>query len=206
MGVMSRWHCVSLLIAAVIAAVLAAAGIAIAGGSGPFDGIRAAQHPRSTADRLDPSVLASVAVYNKQQSLHHSQVGLLAPDSSRFLRQLANGERAYAVAATGGGICALVERLRIPHAYNLKKPASQWGCSRLTRKVPTTIGSIKTNEKTPVFSWGVALDGVTAVSWMAGRQGVVTVPVRHNAWVHLGNASFVHFTVHFADGRTKTIP
>ena len=202
---MSRRCCLSLLIAAVIAALFAGAGIAIAGGSGAFDGISAAQHPRTRSDRLDPSVLASIAFDNKQQRLQHSHVGLLAPGSSRFLRQLANGERAYAVAATGGGICALVERLRIPHAYNLKKPASQWGCSRLTRKVPTTIDSFKANDETPVFSWGVVLDGVTAVSWSAGRQGVITVPVRHNAWVHLGNASFVHFTVHFADGKTEKI-
>ncbi len=188
-----------------IAGVLAGAGVAFAGGSSAFDGISAAQHPRTHADRLDPSVLASIAFVNKQQRLHHNPVGLVEPDSSRFLRHLANGERAYAVAATGGEVCALVERLRIPHASNLKKPASQWGCSRLTRKVPTTIGSLKANEETPVLSWGVALDGVTAVSWLAGRQGEITVPVRHNAWVHLGNASFVHFTVHFADGRTKRV-
>jgi hypothetical protein len=202
---MSSRRCVSLLIAAVIASTLVGAGAA-ASVFGAFRGISAAQHPRTRADRLDPPVLASVAFYNKQQRLHHSHVGLLAPDSSRFLRQLANGERAYAVAATGGGICALVERLRIPHAYNLKKPASQWGCSRLTRKVPTTIESFKANPESPVFSWGIALDGVKAVSWMAGKQGVITVPVRHNAWVHLGNASFVHFTVHFKDGRTEKIP
>ena len=203
---MSRRRCLSLLVAAVFAALFAGAGIAIAGGSGAFVGISGAQHPRTRSDRLDPSVLASIAFYNRQHRLRQSHVGLLAPDSSRFLRRLANGERVYAVAATGGGICALVERLRIPHAYNLKKPASQWGCSRLTRKVPTSIDSLKANDETPVFSWGVALDGVTAVSWMAGRQGVITVPVRHNAWIHLGNASFAHFTVHFADGRTAKIP
>jgi hypothetical protein len=182
---------------------------AIAGagsGLGGLHGISAAQHPRIKADRLDPSVLASIASANKQPRPHHIRVGLLAPDSSRFVRQLANGERVYAVAATGGAVCALVERLRIPHAYNLKKPASDWGCSRLTRTVPVTIESFKANPESPVFSWGIALDGVTAVSWLAGRQGVVTVPVRHNAWVHLGNASFKDFTVHFADGTTGKIP
>jgi hypothetical protein len=193
------------MFAAVVAAALVGAGIALADGVGVFNGITAAQHPRSKADRLDPSVLASIAFTNKQQRLRHSRVGLLAPDSSRFVRQLANGERVYAVAATGRAVCALVERLRIPHAYNLKKPASDWACSRLTRKVPTIISSFKANEESPVFSWGIALDGVTAVSWMAGSQGVVSVPVRHNAWVHLGNASFVHFTVHFKDGGTEKI-
>src|SRR5437868_2941701 len=92
------------------------------------------------------------------------------------------------------------------NAYNLKKPAYGSACSRLTRKVPTIISSFKANPESPVFSWGIAVDGVTAVSWMAGRRGVVTVPVRHNAWVHLGNASFKHFTVHFADGKTEKIP
>jgi hypothetical protein len=103
-------------------------------------------------------------------------------------------------------VCALVERLRIPRAYNLRKPASEWACSRLTQRVPTIISSFKANPDSPVFSWGIALDGVSAVSWIAGRPGVVTVPVRHNAWVHLGNASFVHFTVHFANGKTEKIP
>jgi len=28
----------------------------------------------------------------------------------------------------------------------------------------------------------------------------------YSAWVHLGNASFKDFTVHFADGRTEKIP
>jgi hypothetical protein len=172
----------------------------------PFQGLSAAQHPRAKADRLDPSVVAWIAFLNKEKRLHDLHVGLLEPDSSRFVRQLANGERAYAVAATGDAICALVERLRIPHADNLKKPDADWGCSRLTRKVPTTIESFKANPESPVFSWGIALDGVTAVSWSAGKQGIITVPVRHNAWVHLGNASFVHFTAHFADGKTETIP
>lgn len=168
--------------------------------------ISAAQHPRTKADRLDPSVLASIALSNKQQRLHHVGIGLLRPQSSRLLRELANGERVYAVGATGGAVCGLVERLRIPHAYNLKKPAYDVGCSRLTQKVPTTIASSKANPESPVFSWGIALDGVTAVSWMAGRQGVISVPVRHNAWIHLGNASFKDFTVHFADGKTEKIP
>jgi hypothetical protein len=123
-----------------------------------------------------------------------------------LVRQLSNGERVYAVAATGGAVCALVERLQIPHASNLKKPASEWGCTRLSRKVPTTVESFKANPESPVFSWGIARDGVGAVSWTAGRKGVITVPVRHNAWVHLGNASFVRFTVHFVDGRTERIP
>jgi hypothetical protein len=169
------------MFAAVIAAALVGAGIASAGGLGVFNGITAAQHPRSKPDRLDPSVIASIAFNNRQQRLHHSPVGLLAPDSSRFLRQLRNGERVYAVAATGRAVCALVERLRIPHAYNLKKPASDWACSRLTQKVPTIISSLKANPESPVFSWGIALDGVTTVSWMAGKQGVITVPVSHNA-------------------------
>ena len=182
---------------------------ALAGGGGGLGGLRgisAAQHPRTKADRLDPAVLASIALDNKEPKPHHIRVGLLAPDSSRFLRQLTNGERVYAVAATDGAACALVERLRIPHAYNLKKPASDWACSRLTRHVPTTIASFKANPQSPVFSWGIALDSVTAVSWMAGKQGVITVPVRHNAWAHLGNASFKDFTVHFADGRAEKIP
>jgi hypothetical protein len=178
------------------------AGGAIARG---LHGIGAAQHPRTRADRLDPSVLALIASSNKQRELNHGAIELLKPHSSRLLTRLANGERVYAVATSSGAACALVERLRVPHASNLRKPASAWACSALTRKVPTTIASFKANPESPTFSWGIALDGVTAVSWTAGRQGVITVPVRHNAWAHLGNASFRRFTVHFADGRTEKI-
>src|SRR5690348_10514553 len=86
-GGMSRRRGVSIC-AAVIAAAFAGAGMAWADGLGVFSGITAAQHPRSKVDRLDPSVVASIALDNKQRRLHHSQLGLLAPDSSRFVRQL----------------------------------------------------------------------------------------------------------------------
>jgi hypothetical protein len=46
---------------------------------GVFNGITAARHPRSKADKLDPSVVASIALDNKQRRLHHSQPWLLAP-------------------------------------------------------------------------------------------------------------------------------
>jgi hypothetical protein len=153
----------------------------IAGGGLGLHRIAAAQHPRTRADRLDPSLLATPGP------------ALLEPRSSRLLRRLPHGERVFAVAGMRGETCAVVE------------PASELGCSRLTRDVPTTIVSFKANPASPTVSFGVALDGITAVSWSAGKQGEVTVPVRHNAWVHLGNASFVHFTVHFADGRTQEI-
>jgi hypothetical protein len=209
---MSGRHWGSLLVAAVIAAA-ASAGFAIAGGFAVFHGISAAQHPRTRADRLDPSVLAAIASVNKQVRLHHTPVGLLAPNSSRLVRQFAGGERVYAVAATGGFLCSLVERLRFPRANNLKQPTFDWGCSQggLTQKLPTTIASFKADEKSPTFSWGIAFDDVIALSWKtAGR--VITIPVKHNAWAYTGNASpFTgnasrQITVHFADGSTRQIP
>jgi hypothetical protein len=166
---------------------------AFAGPGRGLHGIGAARHPRTRADRLDPSIPASIGVVR------------LKPRSSRLLRRFPNGERVFAVAGTTGAACAVVEGLRIPHASNLKQPASDLACSRLSRSVPTTIASINANAGSPTFSFGIALDGVTAVSWSAAKHGVVTVPVRHNAWVHLGNASFRNVTVHFAGGRTRKI-
>lgn len=199
-----RWLAV---MAAGLVATAVGVSLATAGGFVVFRGISAAQHPRTRADRLDSSVLASIASTNKQVRLHHISTGLLVADSSRFIRQFGGGERVYAVAATGGFLCTLVERL--PNAQNPKRSASDWGCTRggLTRTLPTTISSFRANEKSSFFSWGIARDGVTAVSWtMAGR--VISVPVRHNAWAYTGASAFSHsaITVHFADGRTQKIP
>src|SRR4051794_19090323 len=67
-----RWRPV--LAAAIAVAALVGVGVAIAAGIGAFHGIKAAQHPRTAADRLDPAVVASIVRYNKQlRRLTHSR-------------------------------------------------------------------------------------------------------------------------------------
>ena len=141
-----RWRRV--LVAIVAVALLAGAGVAIAASFGVFRGIKAAQHPRTKADRLDPAVVASIISHNKQDKrLMHTSRGLLEPGSSRLVRQLPNGARVFAVAATGGELCVVMERMpRL--ASNMKPGGYTTGCtSPLTQKLPTTIESFRAWKK-----------------------------------------------------------
>ena len=206
-----RWRPV--LVAAVIAAALVGVGVAIAAGIGAFHGIKAAQHPRAAADKLDPAVVASIVRENKQTArLTHSRRGLLEPGTSRLVRQLPNGARVYAVAATGGELCVVMERM--PHlASNMKRGGYTTGCTApLTQKVPSTVESFRAfkgpHGESPAISWGVTLDGATSVSFPVNRHLTIKVPVKHNVWVYVGkwSAAVRGFEVHFADGHTETIP
>lgn len=206
-----RWRPV--LIAAVAVAALVGVGVAIAAEVGAFRGISAAQHPRTAADRLDPTVVASIVRFNKQQArLEHSRRGLLEPHTSRLVRRLPNGARVFAVAATGGALCVVLERLP-SLGPNMKPGGYTQGCgSPLTQKAPSTLESFRAfkgpHGESPALSWGVTLDGATAVSFPANRHLTITVPVRHNVWVYLGkwSATVRGFTVHFDDGHTATMP
>jgi hypothetical protein len=180
--------------AVVVVAALVGAGVAIAAGFGAFDGISAAQHPPTPADRLDPAVVASLA--------DDKMLGL-EPDSARFVTQLADGIRIYAVAAADGQLCAVAERL--PN-NNGKNDAAETTCrSQLTQSQPTNATSFQPNERAPVITWGIALDSVTAVSFTAGGQEV-TVPVKNNVWAYEGdNPAFGSLIVHFDNGSTETV-
>jgi hypothetical protein len=192
-GMSLRWRRV--VVAAVAAVALVGAGVAIAAGFGAFNGISAAQHPPTTADKLDPAVAASMAA-------NGNPLGLDA-DSARFVTQLPDGVRIYAVATKTGELCALAERL--PN-NNGKNDAATTTCqSPLSQSQPTTATSFQPNEQAPVITWGIALDSVTAVSFTAGGQEV-RVPVTNNVWAYEGdNSAIGSLTVHFKDGSSETI-
>ena len=116
-----------LIVAAVAVAALAGAGIAIAAGFGafnesnPFHGISAAQHPPTAADKLDPAVAATFAEDLRRDA------GIV-----RFVSQLGDGVRIYAVATAGGGLCSIAERLPGPH--RVKGKPTEIACGQqLTR-------------------------------------------------------------------------
>lgn len=182
-----------LLVTAAAAAALAGAGVAIAAGFGVFRGISAAQHPVTAADGLDPVVAASLATEHDG----------LEPANARFVTQLPGGIRIYALPTRSGGLCTVAERL--PGSNTGKVGGSMAGCGRpLTQRRPTTLDSFRANEATPPITWGIALDSVTAVSFMAGGREV-TVPVKNNVWAYEGtNAAFRSLTVHFRNGGTET--
>lgn len=206
-----RWRTV--LVAAVAVAALIGVGLAIAASVGVFQGIKAAHHPRTSADKLSPAVVASIRQFNKLQArLNRGRRGLLEPDTSRLVRRLPDGIRVFVVAATGGQLCVVMEGMPRLGA-NVKLGGSSLGCtSPLTQKVPSTVESFRASKgphgESPAISWGITLDSATSVSFPVNRRITITVPVKNNVWVYIGkwSAAVRGLTVHFKDGRTQTIP
>lgn len=192
-----RWRPV--LVTAVAVAALVGVGVAIAAGFGAFNGISAAQHPQTRADRIDPKLLAEINAANYARSAAEQ----LLPDSARLVKRLSDGVRIYAVATKDGQLCALAEGL--PN-NNGKNDAAAMGCgSPLTQSQPSTAGTFGRSESAPAISFGIALDSVAAVSFMAGGREV-TVPVNNNVWAYEGAApTHGTLTAHFRDGSTETI-
>jgi hypothetical protein len=191
-----RWRPV--LVTAVIVAALVGVGVAIAAGFGAFNGISAAQRPQTPADKIDPKLLAEInAAFEVRGG-----PGRLIPRSARLVRRLSNA-RIYAVATKDGQLCVLAARLL---NNNGKFDAAGMGCgSPLTQSEPSTAATFARDESSPAISWGITLDSVTAVSFMAGGHEV-TVPVENNVWAYEGAApTHGTLTAHFKDGSTETI-
>lgn len=57
----------------------------------------------------------------------------------------------------------------------------------------------------PPISYGIARDGITAVSFTAlGREQ--TVPVTNNVWFYEGRSNMgASITIHYANGSTRTL-
>jgi hypothetical protein len=175
---------VALVVVLAVAFVTAAAA-AIAAGVGAFDGITAAQHPRGSADVLDSKTAAA---------LQHSLTGI-RPDTARLVGQLPSGRRIYVATNTSEELCIVIE-------------GGVFSCgASLGSTQPITIATFDTGSvgADKQISYGVALDGVMAVSFMADGQNV-TVPVRNNVWAYEGASSALDSTtVHFADGTTLVL-
>lgn len=191
-----RWRPV--LVAALVVAGIVGVGVAIAAGFGAFNGISAAQHPQTPADRIDPKLLAEINAANQVRG----GPGRLLPDSARLVKQLPDA-RIYVVATANGQLCVLAERLL---NNNGKSDAAGMGCgSPLTQSQPSTAATFARNQSSPAISWGVTIDTVTAVSFMADGHEV-TEPVTNNVWAYEG-APPTHGTIiaHFKDGSTEQI-
>ena len=160
---------------AAAALVLVFVGAAYAAGLNPFAGISAANHPATSNDTLPASVTAHLAEFSSgMERMGH---GRLLPDTARFITELPSGMRFYTIATSAGGLCLATVR---SHGGNTL------GCGdSLSKSRPITIASERTNRATPPVSYGLALDGVTAVSFRAhGHQ--TTVPVKNNVWAYEG--------------------
>jgi hypothetical protein len=181
-----------------IAAALVFAGAAYASGFNPFAGIGAANHAAGADDELAPEVLAKIQSINDR--FGHESVGQLIPDSTRFVTELSSGTRIYAVATTTNELCVLSE----------EPPGSRQslaiGCGDpLNQSRPTTEETVRPDPSTPPLTFGVAIDGVVAVSFVA--EGVTkTVPVTDNVWAYEGvSDAMSRLVVHFAGGATEII-
>jgi hypothetical protein len=178
--------------------VLVLAGAAYAAGFNPFAGISAADHPATSNDSLPAFLTADIAQFNSiYEQMGH---GHLLPDSARFVRQLPSGMRFYTIATSAGGLC--LANVYPPGSSNAK---GGYGCGdSLSQSQPITIGSEQPNPATPPISYGLAMDGVTAVSFMA--EGVeTTVLVKDNVWAYEGQANLQSVIVHWADDSTQTL-
>ncbi len=179
----SMRHPRPIAIALAAVAALAIVGVAIAAGIGAFSGIGSAQHGQRPQDVIDRSTAAS---------LKRSPAGFLF-STSRLVGRLPSGRRIWVVTDTRGDLCEVVERAMAACGGSLS--ATQ----------PITISSFRRGPHEPPVSFGVARDGVTAVSFRAhGHE--VTVPVNHNVWAYEGTSNVLRSAiVHYASGTTTTL-
>jgi hypothetical protein len=179
------------------ALVLVFVGAAYAAGFNPFAGISAANHPATPSDALPAFLTDHIAEFSS--SMEHMGHGHLQPDTARFITELPSGMRFYTIATSAGGLCLA----------NVDPPGSNakggLGCGEsLDQSRPITIGSERANAATPPVSYGLAMDGVTAVSFRAGGAET-TVPVTHNVWAYEGQTDLTSVTVHWKDGNTQML-
>ena len=188
----------ALAMAAIAVAALAMAGIAIADGFGAFNGIRAAQHPQSGTDVLDPATAAYLRDLDCGEGFA-LKCGPMSPglllDSARLVGSLPDDRMLYVITNTHGDLCVVVEG-----------PTPPLSCgSGLSQSRPTTVATAFDPGTSQRISMGVAIDGVTAVSFTA-EGNEVTVPVKDNVWAYEGASSALDsITAHFENGSTVTL-
>jgi len=204
----------ALVVAVLVVALVSAVGVGVAASLGAFsayNGIGAVQHQQTTTQHqqttssvLDPAT----AAYAKE---HLAGIQL---DTARHLGQLPNGQEVYVITGTQNDLCAL----RGPPEIDAECGAP------LSHAHPATIYGLLTQDDpgTRWITYGIALDGVTSVSFPYSTQATaadgggplgpaVTVPVHNNLWIYpsddaWGPTMLQPVTAHFADGITVTEP
>ena len=184
---------------AVAAIALLGVGAAYAAGFDPFSGISAANHPAGPNDRLPAFLVTDIDRFNSELD-RMGKTGHLLIDSTRFVSELPSGMRFYTISTELGQLC-------LANVYPPGSSDANGGIAcgdSLGESNPITRESQRPNEDVPQTSFGLAMDGVTAISFMAG--GIeTTVPVKENVWAHEGQADLTSVTVHWEDGRTQTV-
>jgi hypothetical protein len=176
-------------------AVVAALGpVAYSGAAtlNPLRGIAAAARPQRAQD-----VLPSVLVRRFNAGPPGVFRGLIVPGSSRLLRLVPGGVRVYVARSTKGDLVEV--DISVGHGSSVATEAP------LNADHPVTIGETRDSPHTKPFFNGLALDGITSVSFVA--EGVQrTVPVVHNVWYYRGQSrALASVTLHYADGHSQAI-
>jgi hypothetical protein len=183
---------------AAAALVLVFVGVAYAAGFNPFPGISAANHPATSNDALPASLTAHIAEFSA--GMERFGHGRLLPDTARFIAEFPSGMRFYTIATSAGGLCLAT----VDHPCSIAKGGGVECGDSLSRSRPITIASEQVNHSTPRVSYGLALDGVTAVSFTAGGAETI-VAVKDNVWAYEGHANLRAITVHWENGSTQTL-
>lgn len=203
-----RWRPV--LVAAVALVALAGTSVAIANrlgafGGGVFNGIGSAHHPRTSEDVIDPATRA----YIDRTSCHLAGGRPCSPmivgmrfGTSRRIAQLPDGQSLYVLKTSWKGLCFVAG----------PPPHGRFDCSRpLSRAHPSTVWFDSAGLRmADWFAFGIAMDGVTAVSFKPNGHEI-TLPVKGNVWTYRSDPALdasrlagFPLTAHFADGRTVT--
>jgi hypothetical protein len=182
------------------AGLISLAGAAIAAGVGPFSGITAADHPPSNSDTISPAVVQQIHGDELAPGNSMDQIGARDLGSARRVGTLASGRDVYLVATSKGRLCVVVATL----AESCGDPLTQ--ASPITF---TVIASGSASYPSPPIAYGVARDGVAAVSFLFGGQRI-TVPVHDNFFAYEAdgadsNARFSRPSVTFSDGTTEPL-
>ena len=191
----SRRKTYAALAALVLAIVVT--GIALGGSLNPLSGIGAADHPPTPKDVLNPDVQAQLrADLASPGSI--DPIGGRLTGAARFIGTLPSGKPVYLIPTAKGRLCVLVAGL----AESCGDP--------LTMRQPITFTTVFRHPGDPTYAYGVARDGVTAVSFTVSPGRPVTVPVQRNFFVYESDRSssprgFADVRVTFSDGRVESI-
>ncbi|HET9677974.1 MAG TPA: hypothetical protein VFP21_10780 [Solirubrobacterales bacterium] len=195
-GRLSRRRRLAVYALLVSAAVLT--GVSLAGSFNPLSGIRAANHPRQPSDVLGPDVTPQLRLDSPPGGGGVDQIGVRLADSGRLIGTLPSGRKVYVVPTTKGRVCVVVAGL----AESCGDP--------LTQDEPVTFTTVFRHPGDPTYAYGVARDGVTAVSFAVGHDQRVTLPVQHNFFAYEsepgnGPHAFRDVSVTFSDGTVQPV-
>jgi hypothetical protein len=189
------------LVGGLVALVVLASGVAIADGINPFAGIGAANHAQRSQDVLPAAVVAEIKQSNARGATIVGYRMHMLPNTARLLDTLSSCTRIYVISTTTDDLCVLIYADRGDFGDGCGAP--------LTQTEPTTIGQIDKVKNgphaTPPLTFGVARNGITAVSFRAhGHQ--TTVAVKNNVWAYEGqNGALRSLTIHYTNGTTRTL-